>query len=126
MEKIKVFVVDDSVITKTMFSNAIKETEDIEIVGEVSSGPGCIIMFEEINPDVVMLKITIGGGMSVESIVKELRKIKPTVKVIICTDISYKCDIEELLVIEPDDFIVKPYQKENVLRIIRTLAKEDK
>ncbi len=123
MEKIKVFIADDSPVARTMLKNVLSTCEEMEVVGEEATGEACVIMLEEAEPDIVLLEVEISGSMSIDNIVKEIKNINEKVKVVLCAD--PKKDHDKLISavkFGADDFITKPYRKENLIRIIRTLC----
>ncbi len=124
MDKIKVFIVDDSLVVRSMLTRLINTEEDIEIVGEASSGQGAIIMLDEYNPDVVILESGITGSMKLSDIVKQIKAFNPAIKVILTAN---AIDSEKILSAHgdgADDFIRKPFQKQTVLRAVRSHFEE--
>ncbi len=121
MSKIRVFIADDSVVARNMLSRIISAEEDMEVVGEASSGQGSIIMLDEVNPDVIMLEATIGGGMTVSEIVPELKSLNPNLKIILCAEANKREQIISGSTQGADDFIIKPYNKPVLIRTIRRI-----
>ncbi len=119
MNKIRIFIVDDSIAARTILSKLLSSQEDFQIVGEAGTGQAGIIMLDEFNPDVVMLEASITGGMAITDIVKEIKNINPIVKIILCTDNSSLEHVIPAAEAGADDFISKPYKKEHISRIIR-------
>ncbi len=122
MDKIKIFLVDDSFVALTMLKNILKTDESIEIVGEEKTGQASIIMLDEVNPDLVLLEADIAGGMALNSVVEEIKKADEKVKIILCADPKSLKAVIPAVAAGIDDFISKPYRKESLLRSIHSVV----
>ena len=118
----RIFMISDSIITKASISRMIETEEDLEIVAEAATGQRGILMLDEINPDIVLLELTIGGNMSAIEIVKEMRNIDPNVKIVLSVDVRATGKIIEVIDAGARDFLVKPFKHETVLRVLREVA----
>lgn len=56
-QRIRVLVVDDSVVIRRLVANALGEDPDLEVVGTASNGRLGLARMEQLNPDVVTLDI---------------------------------------------------------------------
>ena len=121
MNKIKVFVVDDSPVARTMLTRILQSDPEIEVVGEAGSGQGSIIMLDEVHPDIVMLEATIGGRMGIDDVVKEIRNLNENIKIIICSAQDGFDQVITAAQTGPIEFVRKPYQKINILRVIHEM-----
>ncbi len=117
--KIKVFIVDESAIARKLLMNILSGEDDIEVVGESGTGQGCIIMLDELEPDIVLLQVNIKGGMSIESILKEVKSFNQNIKVILCANPDVVDSVTQYINLGVATFFKKPYQKTHVLREIR-------
>ena len=118
-EKIKVFVVDAVEVWRKILAKHINDSTDMEVVAEINSAQGAILMLEETKPDVVLLGASFNDRVHVNSIIENLRKIDAEVKIILCLDTLTKSEISQSLDHGINDFISKPYQKLTVQRSIR-------
>ncbi len=121
---INVFVVDDSEVARGMLIRILKGDPDVNIVGEVGTGLASIIFLEEKKPDVIMLEADISGGMKLVDVVKEIKKLAPDIKIVLCSDSKTTDLIIPASEIGVDQFISKPYVKHKVLPVIRELKKQ--
>jgi DNA-binding NarL/FixJ family response regulator len=122
MDKIKVFVADDSVVARNMLIRLLSGDAGIEVVGEAGTGQSSILLVESVHPDVVILEAAIGGGMGIGEIAQEMRQSCPQVKIILSVDISTSLDVVGSAKYGVSDFVRKPYNKANVLRAVRNAA----
>ena len=118
-QKTRIFIVDTLEIWRKILINYISQTDDMEVVGEISSGQGAILMLEEINPDVIMLEVSIKERIRITDIISHIHQIAPQVRVILCVDSVSKKEILTTVDLGIYDFITKTYQKQVVLRVIR-------
>ncbi len=119
MDKIRIYIVDDNAVARTILNRLLTAQEDFEVVGEIGSGQGSIIMLDELNPDVVLLEMNVTGGMKVTDVVREMKNINPAVKVILCVEGHTPPDEVAAAARQADDFISKPFRPINVVRTIR-------
>ena len=120
VEKVKIFIVDDAIAARKMLSNILGKLENVEVVGEASTGPGAVIMLEEVLPDVMFVESPIEGNMAIEEVIKESLNILEKVKIIICADSrTSENDIRRALEAGAVDFIRKPYHQGNIMRVMR-------
>ncbi len=124
MDKIRIFIVDDNIAIRTILSNLLKKEEDFEVVGEIGSGQGSVIMLEEVNPDIVILEASVSGGMKIDDVIKEMKNIKPDVKVVLAADTFSLNDLNGGSMLLADDLIGKPFKKEVLYRVVRECAKK--
>ena len=120
--KSKVFLVDDSMIARTMLKNMLGEVKQVEVVGEAGTGQGAIIMFDETNPDIVVIEVEMSGGMETSEVIREIKRINPDVRIVISAGMRHKKDVISIVPVGFDDFISKPYNKEQVISCFESLA----
>jgi DNA-binding NarL/FixJ family response regulator len=81
---IKVFVADDHGILRGGLRALINLQADLEVVGEASNGPDALLGITSVEPDVVLMDISMpdGGGLAAIAAVKQLR---PKTRIIVLT-----------------------------------------
>lgn len=117
-DKIKVFVVDASEVWRKIIINHISTSPDIEVVGEINSGQGSILMLDEVNPDVVLLDVNAKERMPVADVVTQLKTINPDIHIILCADQANMANVVTAADKGINDFISKPYKRQLVIRSI--------
>ena len=88
MNKISVLIVDDHTIVRDGISALLALAGDIEVVGEAANGSEAIDKVRELNPDVILMDVSmpiLGGLESTRRICKEFRS-----KIIILTQYDDK------------------------------------
>ena len=54
-ERIRVLVIDDSVVIRRLVTNALEQAPNIEVVGSASNGAIGLQRIKQLNPDVITL-----------------------------------------------------------------------
>jgi len=119
MNKIRVFIADDSPVARNILIRMLNSEEDIEIVGEAGTAQSCVMMLDEVSPDVILLEAAINGGVSIPRLIRSMKDIKPHIRVILCAELGSGGDMIEEVEHWANDIIRKPYNKTNLLRAIR-------
>jgi len=83
-DSIRVMTVDDHEIVRSGIKFTLIAFEDLELVGEASSGSEALQMLNEVNPDVVLMDMHMIGMDGVET-TRSMLKQSPSVKVVALT-----------------------------------------
>ena len=88
---IRVLIADDHAVVRTGFRLLLEAAEDIAVVAEAQSGEEAIDRYQEANPDVVMIDISMPGIGGIEAI-KKIRASDKNAKILVLSvheDISH-------------------------------------
>lgn len=113
----KVLVVDDAAFMRMMIKDILGKN-GYEIVGEAENGQKAVEKYQELHPDITTMDITM-PEMDGISAVKEIKKIDPAAKVIMCSAMGQQAMVIEAIQSGAKDFIVKPFQPDRVLEAVR-------
>lgn len=109
MNKIKVFVVDDSALMRKLISDMLNGEEDIEVIQTAINGKDLLNKLKNVKPDVITLdlEMPIMGGIET---LKELKKSNIDTPVIVLSSITKEGtkSTMECLSLGAFDFIPKP------------------
>lgn len=114
---IKVLVVDDAAFMRMMVKDILSKN-GYEVVGEAENGLKAVEKWQELKPDLTTMDITM-PEMDGISAVKEIKKIDPSAKVIMCSAMGQQSMVVEAIQAGARDFIVKPFQPDRVLEAVR-------
>ena len=117
----KVLVVDDAAFMRMMLKDILIKN-GFMVVGEAANGDEASIKYKELNPDVVTMDITM-PEMDGISAVREIIKIDPRAKIIMCSAMGQQTMVLEAIQAGARDFIVKPFQEERVIDAITKVLK---
>ncbi|HEC16958.1 MAG TPA: two-component system response regulator UvrY [Sedimenticola sp.] len=81
---IRVMLVDDHELVRTGFRRILEESDDIEVVGEASTGEEAVSLVRKISPDLVLMDINMPGIGGIEA-TRRVMRVNPRVKVIAVT-----------------------------------------
>ena len=87
MSKIKVLIVDDSVVIRKIISEVLGAELDIEVAGIAANGRIALTKIENLKPDVVTLDIEMPEMDGLETI-SEIRKVQPKLPVIMFSSLT--------------------------------------
>jgi len=117
----KGLIVDDSKFMRKIIADILKSGGHT-LIGEADNGQDGIEMYDSLKPDFVTMDITMGGTDGMDA-VKTIKKKHPDSKIIVVSALSentIKLNDQQVLA---DKFITKPFEKEQLLKIIDDLLK---
>lgn len=106
---VRVLIVDDSAIIRSLIERGLSSSPDIKIVGFASNGEQAITSMAVCDPDVVVLDIEMPVMDGITAL-PQIKKAKPDAHVIICSTLSDRgADISlKALSLGATDYILKP------------------
>ncbi|MDE1415846.1 response regulator [Bacillus licheniformis] len=113
----RVLIVDDAKFMRDKIRE-IFETEDLQVAGEAENGEEAVLLYQELQPDLVIMDITMPVKNGIEAL-KDMIQLNPKVKVIMCTAMRQKRIVVEAIEAGAKDFIVKPFEETKVVEAIR-------
>lgn len=117
----KILVVDDAAFMRMMLKDILVKGGH-EVVGEAANGFEAIKQYNELNPDLVTMDITMPEMEGIEA-VRRIREGDPNATVIMCSAMGQQGMVVEAIKAGAKDFVVKPFQAERVLEAIASLTK---
>jgi two-component system chemotaxis response regulator CheY len=112
----RVLVVDDAAFMRKMVSDALAKGGH-EVVGEAGNGQEAIDRFQELNPDLMTLDITMPEKDGLEAL-KEIVALDPGARVVMCSALGQESKVLEAIKSGAKDFVVKPFQPDRVLEAV--------
>jgi len=118
---IRVLVVDDHPIVRQGLVGVLSDEDDLEVVGQASSGREAVALVARVRPDVVLLDLEMDDLDGVEAI-PQLRAAHPSVEVLVFT--AYDTDERVLGAVRAGarGYLLKGASAEDIARGIRTVA----
>jgi two-component system, chemotaxis family, chemotaxis protein CheY len=113
----RVLIVDDAAFMRMMLKDILTKN-GLEVVGEAVNGADAIEKFQELNPDVVTMDITM-PEMDGITAVKQIRALNPQASIIMCSAMGQQPMVLEAIQAGAKDFVVKPFQADRVMESIR-------
>ena len=113
----QILVVDDTKFMRKMLTDILKQYGH-EVVGEAENGRQAVQKYEELQPDIVLMDITMPEMDGIEAM-KEIRKLNPTAVVLICSAMSQQDLISDALKAGANGYVMKPFKPNRVNEIVR-------
>ncbi|HWP05257.1 MAG TPA: chemotaxis-specific protein-glutamate methyltransferase CheB [Polyangiaceae bacterium] len=118
--RIKVLIVDDSVVVRRMLVSILESEPQIEIVGWAASGLSALQKLTLLDPDLVLLDVMMPDMDGIKT-VRRMRLTHPTMPVIMCSSLTESGADTTLraLAAGATDHVAKPGPGENQLEVFR-------
>ena len=113
----RILIVDDAAFMRMMIRDILTKN-GYEVVGEAQDGAQAIEKYKELNPDLITMDITMPEMDGITAL-KEIRKIDPNAKVIMCSAMGQQAMVIDAIQAGAKDFIVKPFQADRVIEAIK-------
>lgn len=120
----RVMIVDDHPVTRDGLRAALGTAEDVEIVGEASSGEEAVKVVNEVEPDVVFMDVRMPGMNGIEA-TKAIRQGNPGTRVILFTVDESRASIAEAIQAGVSGYLLKDVGVDELVNAAR-LALEGK
>ena len=113
----KILIADDSAFMRTVLKNILNKEGYTDII-EAKDGNEAVSQYEEFNPDVLLLDIVM-PNLDGLGVLKALRFKK--INAIIVSAVGQDKMIEEARELGAKDFIIKPFDADNVIQSVKKL-----
>ena len=115
----KILIVDDAAFMRMMIKDILTKN-GYEIAAEAENGQKAVEKYQETNPDLVLMDITMPEMDGIEAL-KKIKMIEPKAKIIMCSAMGQQNMVIEAIQNGAIDFIVKPFQQNRVLESLEKL-----
>lgn len=121
MSEIRVLIAEDHKTVRQGIKMIVAAETDMEVVGEADDGREVIRMAQELQPDVVIMDISMPelNGLIASA---TLKRIAPDIKILTLTRHTDKAYLQELLQAGISGYVLKQSEPEELLRAIRIVA----
>jgi two-component system response regulator DegU len=120
----RILIVDDHPVTRDGLRSALTSTEDIEVVGEATTGEEAIDLARSTTPDVVFMDVRMPGMGGLEA-TKAIRRSRPNTKVILFTVDESRASIADAIRAGVSGYLLKDVGADELVSAAR-LAVEGK
>lgn len=119
--RIKLLILDDHPLVRRGLMAAAEDSSDCEVVGEAAHSAGIVGQVTRLAPDVVVLDIRLGTGVSGIEIARMLRKRFAAMKILVLSNYDSEPYVRELREIGIDGYLLKSATPSAVLDAVRTV-----
>jgi two-component system, chemotaxis family, chemotaxis protein CheY len=113
----RILVTDDAEFMRMQLKDMITKA-GYEVVGEAENGNVAVELYEKLRPDLVTMDITM-PEMDGVSAVKEIRKLDPNAKIIMCSAMGQQNMVLEAIQAGAKDFLVKPFSADRIAEALK-------
>lgn len=120
-DPIRVIIADDHELFREGVASLLERADDISLIGEASNGEKCILMAEELLPDIILMDVNMPGLGGIEA-TKTVVERNPTIGVIIVTMYEDDETVVSALKAGARGYVLKDAKRGTLLRAIRAVA----
>ncbi len=120
--KTRIIIADSHPLLRLGIRSCLKQAGDIEIVGETDSREELMQLTLELKPDVLLLEIATFGKKCCE-VVKDIRKLDTSVKILALTAEAGKHSVISALCAGVDGYVLKNEDLDSIPLAIRSVIK---
>lgn len=113
-------IVDDTQFMRKLAADSLRQF-DYEVAGEAENGKEAIKRYQELQPDVVMMDLTMPEMNGIEAI-KEILNIDPSAVILVCSASNQQDMIQDALTAGAKGYLTKPFKPDIMKDIILKYA----
>lgn len=121
MPPIRLLLADDHTLFRRGLRSLLTETGEFEVLAEAHNGPEAVRLAVELKPDVVLMDMHMPGGNGLAAITA-LRKIAPTLPVLMLTVSESDSDVLEAIRAGANGYLLKNAETEDLFAAVRRAA----
>ena len=114
----RILIVDDHPVTRDGLRAALATSEDIEVVGEASTGEEAVELLPEARPDVVFMDVRLPGRGGIEA-TKAIRSAAPETTVILFTIDESRVSISDAIQAGVSGYLLKDSSADELVNAAR-------
>lgn len=118
----KILIVDDAAFMRMMVKDNLKKAGYTDFI-EAGNGEEAMARYQEENPDMVLLDITMPIKDGIETLTA-IKQLNPQAKVVMCSAMGQESMVVEAIKLGALDFIVKPFKPERLVQTVKSILGE--
>lgn len=125
MKPTRVLIVDDHYFVRKGIKMFLDTEPAINVVGEAESGSQAVIRAKQLQPDVILMDLSMPQGDGIEAIVS-IKRYNPDVKIIVLTMFEHEAKVIEAMVeAGADGYMLKDADEDALLNAIEAAQQGD-
>jgi NarL family two-component system response regulator LiaR len=117
-QSIRVLIVDDHTMVRKGMKAFLGEYADIRVIGEAASGAEAVQLFDQLNPDVILIDLMMPGIDGIEAI-RRITAIRPEQRIIVLSADGKEDRIFQAVKAGAMGYMVKSADPEELVQAIR-------
>jgi two-component system, NarL family, response regulator NreC len=124
-KKISIFIADDHNLVRQGIVALLKNCDDFIVIGEASDGMKAVSLVKELNPDVVIMDISMPSLNGLEA-TYQIKREMPEIKILILTQHENEEYVIRMMKAGADGYILKNSVSDDLVNGIRALEDGEK
>ena len=120
MSAIKVLIVDDHNLVREGLKAVFEQGDEVEIVGEAGSGEEALEMVGEVEPDVILMDISMPGMNGIQA-TRLIRERHPGAKIVMLTMLDQEGYVYEAVKAGATGYMLKNTSSDDLVHAIQTV-----
>ena len=121
--KIRALVVDDEPLARRRLRRLLKDHEDVEVVGEATTGEEAVAATLDAHPDLLFMDIRMPGQDGLQALRALQAKVPDDVRPLTVFTTAYEEHAVEAFELEGTDYLVKPVGKKDLARAMQRVRR---
>lgn len=121
---IRILIADDHGVLRAGLRALLSSESDIEVVGEAVDGQETITLAEELNPDVILLDVSLPDQNGIE-VTRSLKELQPGIRILILTVHEDEGLLQEAIQAGAAGYIIKRAVESELIDAIRAVSRGD-
>ncbi|MCY4363234.1 MAG: response regulator transcription factor [Gammaproteobacteria bacterium] len=121
-KKIRILLVDDHAVVRAGYQMLLEQSDKLEIVAEASSGEQASKLFTDVDPDIVVMDLSLPGISGLEAIRRIIRK-DPNAKVLVFTMHEDTVFVDQALRAGARGYLSKSSAPKTLIKAIEEIAR---
>src|SRR5206468_19936 len=117
----RILIVDDAPFIREVLRHLLIKN-DFTVVGEAVDGQHAVELATQMEPDVVLMDMVMPRKTGIEA-TKEILSTHPQIRVIACSTVDQQSMVLKALDAGCCDFVVKPFQAEQLVKVIQSAVR---
>ena len=113
----KILCVDDAAFMRKVVKDTLSKNGYTDLY-EAVDGADAVEKYSEINPDRVIMDITMPNMTGIDAL-KKIKEGDPMAKVVMCSAMGQEAMVVEAIKLGALDFIVKPFKADRILQTVK-------
>jgi DNA-binding NarL/FixJ family response regulator len=124
-QRVKVFIVEDSIVVRERIVNLLSELKEVEIIGYAREALDAAISINKLKPDVVILDIRLKGGNGID-VLRNIKNYKYSPKIIVLTNYPFPQYRKKCMDAGADFFFDKSTEFDKIIDVLQQMIQESK
>jgi two-component system chemotaxis response regulator CheY len=118
----KILLVDDAAFMRKVIKDTLSKNGYTELF-EAVDGADAVEKYSEVNPDLVIMDITMPNMDGLEAL-KAIKAKDPNASIVMCSAMGQESMVMDAVRSGAKDFIVKPFKPDRILKTVTTVLGE--